>query len=381
VRGLVVGWAARGAGFAVGVGIVAGIALLAMEAIQVVALAFLAILFASALEPVVGWLRARLPLGRSITILLVYAGFFTLVAGFAVLILPTAFSQAETAANRIPLLLDEIDAWAMNIRPEAAGESVTAVTSAARRVLGPSAPPDPDEVLEVGLTVAEVLTYFGTMLALVFFWLVGHARLQRYALAFLPLHRRAGIRETWNEVETRLGLWARGQLLLMTIVGVSTGVAYFLLGVPSALLLGVIAGLFEAIPIVGPILGAIPAVLFAATVGPELVLGVLAVTVVVQVVENNVLVPAVMRNTIGLSPFVVTISLLFGAVLGGILGALVAVPLAAAAMVVLERLQAREAPIAQDPAGERAPDRATSEAFGQSLPDARTGAPDLKGPT
>ena len=87
-----------------------------------------------------------------------------------------------------------------------------------------------------------------TLLTLVFFWLVEHARLQRYLLSFAPLDRRAGMRDAWNEIESRLGLWVRGQLILMGTMGVSTGIAYTLLGLPGAVLLGLIAALTEAIP-------------------------------------------------------------------------------------------------------------------------------------
>jgi predicted PurR-regulated permease PerM len=128
-----------------------------------------------------------------------------------------------------------------------------------------------------------------------------------------------------------------------------TSVAYGLLGLESWILLGVLAGLAEAIPIVGPVLGAIPALLVAATVSPQLVLAVAIVYVIIQVVEANVLVPYVMRNTIGISPFLVIVSLLIGAGIGGIPGALLAVPVVAAVEVVLERLQAREVPVAQEP--------------------------------
>ena len=118
--------------------------------------------------------------------------------------------------------------------------------------------------------MAEAAVTVATLLTLVFFWLVEHARLQRYLLAYLPADGRAGAREAWNEIETRLGLWVRGQLILMGAMGLATGIAYTLLGLPGALLLGLIAALTEAIPIVGPLLGAIPAVLVAATVSPQL---------------------------------------------------------------------------------------------------------------
>jgi predicted PurR-regulated permease PerM len=368
VRGLLVGWAARGAGLAIGAGLVILLAGLAASAIQVLIVAFVAILLAAALEPFIGWVRAHTRIPRGPTILLVYLAFFGLVAGFAVFVLPAAFTQAEQVVRELPAFLDEVEAWAEEIRPDALGQVVTSLAEAARGYLTPETP-GTDDVVQIGLTLAEALTTLGAILALVFFWLVGHARLQRYVLAFVPLDRRGGVRNAWNEIEGRLGMWFRGQLILMATIGVLCGTAYLLLGVPSALLLGLIAAICEAIPLVGPILGAVPAVLAAATVSPELALIVVAVTAVIQVVENNVLVPVIMRNTIGLSPLIVTLSLLVGAAAGGIAGALLAVPVAAAIEVVLARLQDRTVPVAQDPSAVETADAEASVVMERGLPD------------
>jgi len=373
MRGLVVSWAARGAGLAIGVGLVGLIAGLAASSINVIGLAFIAILLAAALEPFIGWMRAHTAVPRGPVILLVYAIFFGVVVLFAVFVLPAAFTQAEEVMRSLPGFLDEVDQWAHDIRPEALGQVIGSLTDAARGYLEPETP-GTDDVVQLGLTLAEALTSLGAVLALVFFWLVGHARLQRYVLAFVPLPRRGGVRNAWNEIEGRLGMWFRGQLILMGTIGVLCGTAYVLLGVPSALLLGLIAAICEAIPLVGPVIGAVPAVLAAATVSPELALLVVGVTVVIQVVENNVLVPVIMRNTIGLSPLIVTLSLLVGAAAGGILGALVAVPVAAAIEVVLGRLQDRQVPVAQDPGAVETPDRSDSDTIEQALPDARRSA-------
>lgn len=371
MRGLLASWAVRGAGLAIGVGIVWTLGSLMAQAVNVVALVFIAVLLAAALEPFVGWIRAHLRLGRTATILLVYAAFFVLVAAFSFLVLPAAGAQAGDVVKRLPVFLDQVAAWGRQVEPQAAGRAIVSLTDAARDALAPAPPPNSEDVVRVGLTLAEALISIGTVLALVFFWLVGHARLQRYALAFAPADRRAGVRDAWNQVESRLGMWVRGQLLLMAIVGVACGAAYLVLGVPSALLLGLIAAICEAIPLIGPILGAIPALLAAATVSPELVLLVLGVTVVIQIVENNVLVPVIMRNSIGLSPLIVTVSLLFGGALGGIMGALVAVPIVAAVEVILGRLQDREVPVAQDPGSIDGPDEEGDAELGRSLPDAR----------
>ena len=176
------------------------------------------------------------------------------------------------------------------------------------------------------------------------------ARLQRFALSFLRPERRGGTREAWNAVELRLGNWVRGQLTLMAVLAVTTGIAYSVLGLPSALLLALIAGLAEAVPVVGPALGVVPAVLVALAMKPEVLPFVVIAYVVIQLVESNVLVPIVMHNAIGVSPLLIVLSLLVGTALGGLVGALVAVPLIAGLEAILERLQDREVPVAEDSA-------------------------------
>jgi predicted PurR-regulated permease PerM len=373
MRGLLVGWTARGAGLALGAGGVLLLANLLASALNVLALVFIAVLLATALEPFIGWVRSHAPIiPRSAAILGVYLTFFAVVAVFCIFVLPIAAGQASEAVARIPKLLDDAQAWAATLQQEQLRETVQSLVDAARARLDVQAP-SPDVVVQAGLTAAEVFAAVGTTLAIVFFWLVGHARLQRYALAFVPLDRRGGVRRAWNDIEHRLGRWFRGQLVLMGAVGVMCGVAYVVLGLPSALLIALIAALCEGIPMVGPLLGAIPAALAAITVSPELLVGVLIVTVIIQFIENNVLVPIVMRNSIGLSPLIVTVSLLIGGAAGGLLGAVVAVPVAAAIEVILGRLQDREVPVAQDVSAVETADLENDEEQ-PSLPDSRDGS-------
>ena len=369
-------WVIRGMGLAVGVLVIVGLTLLGVAAGGVLLLLFLAILLASALEPGIGTIRERVPLGRGATILFVYLGFFVLVIGLAFIVVPAAIRQAEDLIASLPPFFEQARGWAGDLRPAALGRSVTALIDSVAGILRPPPPPDPDTVLEVGSAVAEATVALATLLTIVYFWLVEHARLQRYVLAFVPAERRAGARDAWNEIENRLGLWVRGQLILMGAIGLATGVAYTLLGLPGALLLGLIAALTEAIPIVGPLLGAIPAVLVAATVSPELAVVVAVIYVVLQFLEGSVLVPLVMRNTVGLSPLLVLISLLIGGAVGGFVGAFLAVPVAASIEIVLSRLQARETPVAQDPAAIETPDEATADEYATTLPDAAGAGPD-----
>ena len=354
-------WAVRGAGLAVGVGFVLVLAGVVAAARDVALLVFLAVLLGAALEPVVATIRGKTRIGRGLAIVIVYALFITTVVGVAVFIVPAAVVQLGRALAKLPEFLDQVQGWANNLRPGALADGVTSLVAAARAPFEPGPPPEADAILGASLVVGQAAAAIVTLLVLVFFWLTERSRLQRYVLAFAPQHRRGGIRAAWNEVETRLGLWVRGQLLLMASIGVATGLAYSILGLPAALLLALIAAVAEIVPIVGPFIGAIPAVLMATTVSPETVVLTIAVYVAIQAVEGNVLVPVVMRNSVGLSPFLVLASLLVGGTVGGVLGAIVAVPVVAGITVILERLQDRETPVPIDPAAVETPDEEVRE--------------------
>ena len=147
---------------------------------------------------------------------------------------------------------------------------------------------------------------------------------------------RRSVNTVWMEVEEKLGGWVRGQLLLMLAIGAMATVGYALLGLPSPILLGVAAALFEIIPMIGPFLAFAPAVLVAlATVDPTRALEVAGYALVIQQIESNILVPRVMGHTVGVSPLTVLIGILVGASLAGLPGAFLAVPLAGALQVIL----------------------------------------------
>ncbi len=353
---------------AVGVALVAAVILIGLAAIDVLILVFIAVILASGLEPVVEWLRARLPIGRGSTLLIVYGAFLAAVIGMAFVVVPAATVQLERALAALPPMLDRARQWADTLHPAGLSRSATSLVDAAARILAPPASAAPGQVVQVGLTVAEAIVAVLTLLTVVYFWLTEHARLQRYVLAFVPQPRRSGAHAGWNAAEDRLGRWVRAELILMSAIGIGTGIAYTVLGVPASLLLGLFAALAEGIPIIGPLLGAIPAVLVAATVSPQLALIVMVVYAVLQIVEGNVLVPIVMRNTVGISPFLVILSVLIGGAAGGFAGALLAVPIAAVGEIVIEGLQARDVPVAQDPASAAGTDDDDRTAIGPADP-------------
>lgn len=352
MRGEAWRWFVRGAALALGAAVAVGIVYALLVGARVVVLVFVALLLASGLEPLIDRVRARSPLGRGATLLLVYAVFFLSAATLVLLIVPAAINQLGELGTKLEPLLESAREWAQTVEPRAVSLALVGLINTARSALVPGQVdvPEPGELIALGFTFAEIVISLIALLALVYFWLTERARLQRFALALLPAERRGGAREAWNEIELRLGAWVRGQLILMGSVGIATTIAYFLIGLEGPLLLGLIAALCEAIPLVGPALGAVPALIVAAAEGRiELVILVAVVYFVIQVIEGNILVPLVMHNAIGIPPFLVFVSILGGAAIAGIPGALVAVPLVAALLVVVERLQARKSPVPLSP--------------------------------
>jgi predicted PurR-regulated permease PerM len=347
-RGETVLWFARGIGLVAGGLVVLGIAQAAIGAASVLLLVFLAILLASAVRPVVDRVRGLLPVGRPGAILLVYAAFFGAIAGIGLLLVPLLVDQASQLAAQMPAVFDRIKAWSAGLRPHELASSVGGLIASAESLVKAGQAPGAGLLVSAGLTVADIVISIVTVLALLFFWLTEREHLQRFCLSYLPPDRRPGVREGWNIVELRLGAWVRGQLILMIALGTATGLAYSVMGLPAAPLLGLIAGLAEVVPLVGPAIGVAPALLVAAAFRPDLVLVVLIAYVIIQLVESNVLVPIVMRNAVGVSPFLLTVSLLVGAALGGLVGALISVPMVAAAEAIMERLQDRDVPVSQD---------------------------------
>lgn len=185
--------------------------------------------------------------------------------------------------------------------------------------------------------------------ALTFYWTLEGPFVKQSLFLLAPLPQRERIRGLVGDMEAKVSAYLLGQGILCLVIGGMAFIAYLLIGLPNALLLAIFAGLLEAVPIIGPFLGAVPAMVVGLSISPAAALWVAAATAVIQQLENSYLVPRVMRDAIGIRPLVTLLVLLgFGAVFG-VLGALIALPLAAVLQLLLDRylLAADESEIAQ----------------------------------
>jgi predicted PurR-regulated permease PerM len=311
---------------------------------EVLFLLVLALLLATAIEPLVKQLR-RGPFTRGTGVLAVYTLIILLIGLPVYVFVPSVVGQAADFSTQLPDRLQQLRPYAESLRPGIVAALASSTLDNVVHTVQAPAQPAQEELVQAGTTAAHTLFSFVMVFVLAFYWLVERASIKRVLLRTVSAPRARELNTVWMEVEDKLGGWVRGQIILMLAIGIMATLGYVVLGLPNPALLGVVAGLCEVIPIIGPFLAFAPAVLVAlATVDPVRALMVVAYALVIQQLESNVLVPRVMNRTVGISALTVMLGILIGGALAGLPGAFLAVPIAGAAQVILAHTLRSEDP-------------------------------------
>jgi predicted PurR-regulated permease PerM len=326
-----------------GVLLVAALAWMLWQVRSILVLMVLGILFAAAVEPVANSIR-KAGLSRAQSILVVYAGLLALFAGATALISPPLFEQARELASGVPEYLNTFRQQAAEIdNPTIRGAAITTIGQVealfAEWRRNPTIPAEQiGRAIQFLTGVAGMLFTIATVLIVAFYWMTEKTLIKRLGVGLVPLEDRDRALTLWEDIERRLGGWARGQLVLMLIIGVASTIFYGAIGLPFWFLLGIWAGLTELIPFVGPFLGGGLAVLVALSESWQRAVIVAVFVILLQQIEGNYIVPRVMRDAVGLTPLTVILALLVGGSLLGVIGAVLAIPVAAAVQVLLAEL-------------------------------------------
>ena len=307
---------------------------------------FIAIVLSISIRPVVNWLSRR-GLPRSAGVILVYILGFSLIVIMVVTVVPLLVAQVTEVSQEIPTYYENFRGDLFGSQSRILREFARQMPSEIRPGLPISASQPVDPALQPAEPVSATLPYLNlitrsallltAVFALGFFWTLDSERSIRSLLLWLPSGRREPIREFINEVEDKVGKFILGQGFLCLIIGVMALIAYLLIGLPYALLLALLAGIMEAVPIVGPVLGAIPALLVVLTSDPTKALWVVVATILIQGLENYLLVPRVMKQSVGVNPLVILLALAAFTSLFGLAGALLAIPVAAILQLFITR--------------------------------------------
>lgn len=188
----------------------------------------------------------------------------------------------------------------------------------------------------------DVITSILTILVISLYLTLGLDRIVSNLIKFIPHINREKTMQLYVKVENQVGAWLRGQLFLMILIGILTYITLKILGIPFALPLAIFAGFMEILPIIGPLVYSAVIVLVALTVGPVTAILSVIACLIIQQLEGNVIVPVIMKKAVGLSPVTTIIAIIAGGTLMGVIGALLAVPIAAVLSAVLQDLYAKD---------------------------------------
>lgn len=182
--------------------------------------------------------------------------------------------------------------------------------------------------LVIGASLAQAFGVLLTVLVLTMYWLRSYDSLKETLVSYVPKEYQLRAQDIWLRSEVKLSRWFLGQILISSAVGVTVWLSMLAIGVPFAGVLGIIAAVLEIIPLIGPILASVPAILFGLSESLEFGLIVTAVYIVISQLESQVLSPLLMGRAVHLHPIIVLTSFLVGSLLYGIIGGLLAVPMA-----------------------------------------------------
>ena len=275
---------------------------------QIILFLFISLILMSALNPLVIRLEKR-KIPRALSILLIYF----LIIGFLGLILGSLVSplveQTTRFLEHLPALLQQFSF--IQIDQPVIANQLNSV---------------PGKLLKFIISIFSNFIGLFVLMVITFYLLMERKKLGRYLLILFGKENDKQVEGLIDKIESQLGSWVRGQIILCIIVGVMVYIGLRFLGIDFALPLALLAGILEVVPNIGPVLSAFPAVLLSLAVSPVSTLAVIALYFLVQQIENYLIVPSVMRRAVSLSPLIVILSLMVGFKIGGISGAVLALP-------------------------------------------------------
>ncbi|MGI5841329.1 MAG: AI-2E family transporter [Patescibacteria group bacterium] len=278
---------------------------------SLLALLFMCFLFMEILNPLVQkFENHKIP--RPLAIILIYI-LILLISSFAVAsIAPVFIEQTSALINSLPRFLNDFELFGLN---------AVDISSQFRIIENL-----PSSIAKAIISIFNNLLSIFVVSVITFYLLIERTRLDKHSYVLLGEKGKDIILEVIEKTEVRLGHWFNAQIFLMFIIGLMSYLGFLLLGLPYAVPLAILAGFLELIPNIGPTVSTIAASAIGLTVSPLTALLAVVWGIIVQQSENNIIVPRIMKSSVGLNPLVTIIVLATGAKLAGVLGAVIAIP-------------------------------------------------------
>jgi predicted PurR-regulated permease PerM len=285
-------------------------------------LIFIALLISIAIGPLVSWLEKK-SIPRAVSSLVILLLIFAGIVSVPISIIVPMADQTTFFLNKLPELFQKVVPASFNF------DINTFI---------PQLSSFPNQVFKIASsTFSSVLTIFA-LIVISYYLIQERSKWQNY---FNYLFPSKGDRyyHIASEIETKLGLWVRGEMILMLVVGVLSYLGYLAIGIPFAVPLALIAGLLEVVPNIGPTIAAFPAAIVGFSISPTHGFATIIISILVQQLENNLLVPKIMQSAVGVNPVISILTIMIGLHLGGPLLAILALPLVLVIQIILSHIR------------------------------------------
>jgi predicted PurR-regulated permease PerM len=304
---------------------------------DIVALFFAALFLSALMDPFADFFeRYRIP--RGLAVLLVYILGLTAFVAIVTVVLPPVVNELKNFSVVFAPALTETFGKDIDFAALTGGSLADSLQNIVQTIRGSGVSAAVPQILAIGGTAFGTIAAVVAVLILTFYMVVEKEALVKALGTVTPPDYRPFVFKVAMKVRQRLGAWLRGELMLMTSIFLLVYAALSVIGVPYAIVFAILAGLFEVIPFVGPLLAGIPAVIIALSISPVHGIIVALAYILIQVLEGNVLVPKIMQRATGLNPIISLLVVLIGLRLGGIVGAILSIPLANAIAVFVEEV-------------------------------------------
>lgn len=301
---------------------------------DIAAMLLVAILLAAVLDPIADFFAKR-KIPRSLTVLVVYVLIFLLVGVLLFAIIPPMIEQARQMAGNFGAIWDRVVSSFASLQKLSAQYGMETSFKQSVLTFTESFSGAFTNLYSTLTGVVSGIISFFFILVIAFFLVVEKTSIRKIFMSLVAADRQDYYTNIFSKMQQKVGQWLLGQIVLMLFVGVLSYIGLLAFGVDYALLLATIAAITEVIPYIGPVVGGVPAILFAFAVSPTTGILVFILYFLIQRIENAILVPKIMQKATGLNPIFAILALAIGFTVGGIAGGLLAIPVATAGNVLL----------------------------------------------
>lgn len=314
------------------------------EVRDIAALVLFSIVIASGVEPAAAWFQKR-KVSRLLSVIFVYIAIFVVLGLLFYIIVPALFSQLSEMADTLPRYLDRpIGEQILDALPTLP-ESVSLLFLEAAEIAKTYV-----EKFTGGFFTATAAIFGGVfsffmVIILSFYFSVQERGIETFLKIIIPIQYEEYALNLWFRVKSKLGAWMKGQLLLSLLVGVLVYLSLTIVGIKYALVLALLAAIFELIPLFGATIAAIPAIAIALLQSPTLALVVAGMYFIIQQFENHLIYPLVIRKVVGVPPILTILALIVGAKLGGFMGILLSMPIVTFLVEISDDIEKQKRPL------------------------------------